>query len=136
MNYIEYVNKNSDPKRAYVKIKGIKFQGNYFRPCIGLYSWIRWGRYCIDLRPLFCYLNYPKFEVSEQYQESFETKFLPFVKKLPCDLFLMTVDDAIYHYEEKIGKTNSTNTPIENMIDWKENDYWDNISKSDEIMPF
>ena len=97
---IEYTNKNSDEKTQAVNIKGVKFQDFYFRPCVGLNSWIRWGRYCIDLRPICKYLKVETLSFSARTQEGFEKEIQPLIKKLPCDLFLMTVQGAIHTYRK------------------------------------
>lgn len=99
---LEYITKHSDSKMDAVKRVGVKFQGYYFRPCVGLNYWIRWGRYCIDLRPLCSYLKIECIRISARTQAEFEKELEPLKKKLPCDLFLMTIQDAIHAYEKPL----------------------------------
>lgn len=42
---------------ALMTVPGIFFQGRFFRPCVGLVLWIRWGQFVIDVRPLRKYLG-------------------------------------------------------------------------------
>ncbi len=47
-----------EPKdAALMTVPGIFFQGRFFRPCVGLVLWIRWGQFVIDVRPLRKYLG-------------------------------------------------------------------------------
>lgn len=98
---IEYVTKKSESKTKALKIIGVKFQDFYFRPCIDLNNWIRWGRYCIDLRPICQYLKIEVLLVTARTQDDFEREIEPLIKKLPCDFFLMTVQDAIHAHDNK-----------------------------------
>ncbi|WP_052595726.1 hypothetical protein [Aureispira sp. CCB-QB1] len=98
---IQYINKHSDSKTQAIQITGVKFQDFFFRPCVGLNFWIRWGRYCIDLRPICQYLKIKPFYIITRTQTDFEKAIEPFIKKLPCDPFLFTIQDAIHAYKEK-----------------------------------
>jgi hypothetical protein len=44
-------------KEEAARCYSVIFQGNHFRPCIGLMHWVRWGRYSLDVRPLRKYLG-------------------------------------------------------------------------------
>lgn len=99
---IEYINKNSDSKKQAIKTIGIKYQGYYLRPCVGLNNWIRWGRHCIELKPLCSYLKIECISISARTQADFEKEIEPLKKKLPCDLFLMTIQDAMHAYEKPL----------------------------------
>lgn len=46
-------------KEKALKNFSVNFQGKNFYPCIGLMHWLRWGRFCFDVRPLREYLGLP-----------------------------------------------------------------------------
>lgn len=54
----------ANPKMEYKveaqRCYSVKFQGNHFRPCVGLMHWVRWGKFVLDVRPLREYLGLPK----------------------------------------------------------------------------
>lgn len=107
-NMIQYINKHSDSKTQAIQITGVKFQDFFFRPSVGLNYWIRWGRYCIDLRPICQYLKIKPFFLIARTQEDFEKEIEHFIKKLPCDPFLFTVQDAIHAHKDKKKVQNKT----------------------------
>lgn len=106
----EYINKNSSEKAQAVKGVGVRFQKFYFRPCIGLNHFIRWGRWCLDLRPIAAYLGIDKITISARTQVKFEKEIEPLLSVFPCDPVLLTFIDAEM---VEVNRTNQFNPELE-----------------------
>ena len=74
-------NTKSEEKEKANNRYSVKFQGNYFRPCIGLMHWVRWGKFILDIRPLREYLGLPQ-ETQELYIALNQTIFEERIKQI------------------------------------------------------
>lgn len=75
----------ADPKMEYKEAAqrgySVKFQGNHFRPCVGLVHWVRWGKFVLDIRPLREYLGLPE-EPQEIYLANNKAAFEERIKQI------------------------------------------------------
>lgn len=90
----------------------VRFQGNYFRPCVGLVFWIRWGRYIFDIRPLRKYFGLPELSIEDMSIHKFKIRMKEIIKEVGDLKFItvnMSVNDDIKIDNELIIMANHMN---------------------------
>jgi len=92
-----------------MKVKGIKFQHSFFRPCIALFYWIHWGNLVFDTRPVRKYLRLPD---EDDTRLEFASRVKELTDKIGCEDFRRMLYDLQYaddHREREIIKQNHEN---------------------------